>query len=225
MAVSPALAATEHYGQVGFTGLAVPGATVTATQGDKQIVTTTDQTGLYRFPDLAEGTWSIKIEKRGFEPLTRDVTVAPGSQAAVWELALQPFEEITKGMPPPVSQVDPAPSGSAPAPSGAQRAAQPAAPAAQTGFQRAGVTAPARPPAAAAAARPAAPEEPPADSNQANDGFLINGSVNNGAASPFAQFAAFGNNRRRPGALYNTQLGMTLNTSAWDASPASLTGQ
>ena len=33
-------------------------------------------------------------------------------------------------------------------------------------------------------------------------GFLVNGSVNNGAASPFAQLAAFGNNRRgRPLAL------------------------
>ena len=104
LAFSPVLSATEHYGQVGFTGLAVPGATVTATQGDKQIVTSTDQSGLYRFADLAEGTWTIKIEMRGFAPLTREITVAPGAQAAVWELALLSFEEITKGLPPPASQ-------------------------------------------------------------------------------------------------------------------------
>ena len=48
---------------------------VTATQGDKQIVTTTDQNGVYRFADLAEGTWTIKIDMRGFAPLAREVSV------------------------------------------------------------------------------------------------------------------------------------------------------
>jgi hypothetical protein len=230
MAFSPVLSATEHYGQVGFTGLAVPGATVTATQGDKQIVTTTDQSGVYRFPDLAEGTWTIKIEMRGFAPLSRDVNVIAGAQAAVWELALLPFEEITKGLPPPVSQAASSPT-AAPAPSATLRAqggrgTVTTAPAGQ-GFQRAGVTAPTRPPAAAAAApaRPSGPEEPAADANAANDGLLVNGSVNNGAASPFAQFAAFGNNRRRPGALYNAQLGVLASSSAWDAKPTSINGQ
>ena len=38
----------------------------------------------------------------------------------------------------------------------------------------------------------------------AAEGFLVNGSVNNGAASPvFAQLAAFGNNRREARSLYN----------------------
>jgi hypothetical protein len=229
LAFSPVLSATEHYGQVSFTGLAVPGATVTATQGDKQIVTTTDPSGVYRFADLAEGTWTIKIEMRGFAPVSREVNVVAGAQAAVWELALLPFEEITKGLPPPVSQAASA-TASSQATSGQIRAqggrgTVTVAPAGQ-GFQRAGVTAPTRPPAAAAApAPPAAPEEPPPDANAANDGFLVNGSVNNGAASPFAQFAAFGNNRRRPGALYNAQLGMLASSSAWDARPYSITGQ
>jgi hypothetical protein len=229
MAFSPVLSATEHYGQVSFTGLAVPGATVTATQGDKQIVTTTDASGLYRFADLAEGSWTIKIEMRGFSPLSREVNVVAGAQAAVWELALLSFEEITKGLPPPVSQA--ANTAAAPAANATVRAeggrgTVNVAPAGQ-GFQRAGVTAQARPPAAAAgapAARPAA-EEPPVDPNAANDGLLVNGSVNNGAASPFAQFAAFGNNRRRPGALYNAQMGVTASSSAWDARPPSFTGQ
>jgi trimeric autotransporter adhesin len=227
-AFSPVLSATEHYGQVGFTGLAVPGATVTATQGDKQIVTTTDANGVYRFADLAEGNWTIKIEMRGFAALSRDVNVVAGAQAAVWELALLPFEEITKGLPPPVSQAAPAttPAASTIRAQGG-RGTVTTAPAGQ-GFQRAGVTAAARPPAAApgaAAAAPARAEEPPPDANAANDGLLVNGSVNNGAASPFAQFAAFGNNRRRPGALYNAQFGVVARSSAWDARPTSLTGQ
>jgi len=234
LAFSPVLSATEHYGQVGFTGLAVPGATVTATQGDKQIVTTTDQSGLYRFPDLAEGTWTIKIEMRGFAPLSREVNVIAGAQAAVWELSLLSFEEITKGLPPPVSQAAPAAAAAAAPGSNAGtiraqggRGTVTTAPAGQ-GFQRAGVTGPARPAAAAPASggTPApAPAEAPADANAANDGFLVNGSVNNGAASPFAQFAAFGNNRRRPGALYNAQFGVTASSSAWDAKNYSLTGQ
>jgi hypothetical protein len=226
LAFSPALSATEHYGQVGFTGLAVPGATVTATQGDKQLVTTTDQSGVYRFADLSDGTWTIKIEMRGFAPLSRDVNVIPGAQAAVWELALLSFEEITKGLPPPVSQAasNPAASSTTIRAQGG-RGTVTTAPAGQ-GFQRAGVTAQATPPAAAAAAaRPSGPEEPAPDANAANDGFLVNGSVNNGAASPFAQFAAFGNNRRRPGALYNAQAGLTLSSSAWDAKPYPITGR
>ena len=57
------------------------------------------------------------------------------------------------------------------------------------------------------------------------DGFLINGSVNNGAASPFAQSAAFGNYRRGGRPLYNGSLGVELNNSALDAQSYSLTGQ
>jgi hypothetical protein len=229
MAFSPVVSATEHYGQVGFTGVAVPGATVTATQGDKQIVTTTDQNGLYRFPDLAEGTWTITIEMRGFAPLSREVDVVAGAQAAVWELSLLSFEAITKGLPPPVSQAAPAASGTQ-ATNGATIRAQggrgtvTTAPAGQ-GFQRAGVTAAARPAGAAPATPAPAAEQPPADANAANDGFLVNGSVNNGAASPFAQFAAFGNNRRRPGALYNAQAGVTMSSSAWDARNYPITGR
>jgi hypothetical protein len=60
---------------------------------------------------------------------------------------------------------------------------------------------------------------------RAADGFLINGSVNNGAASPFAQAAAFGNYRARGKGLYNGGIGITFDTSALDARAFSLTGQ
>src|SRR5207249_2699389 len=67
---------------------------------------------------------------------------------------------------------------------------------------------------------------PGGESNQApSDGFLINGSVNNGAASPFGQAAAFGNNRRGPRSLYNGSLGLTFRDSLFDARSFSLTGQ
>jgi hypothetical protein len=73
------------------------------------------------------------------------------------------------------------------------------------------------------------PDTPPsggdADRNQAADGFLINGSVNNGAASPFAQLAAFGNNRRGGRSLYNGGIGLLLGNSAWDSRPFSFNSQ
>jgi hypothetical protein len=59
----------------------------------------------------------------------------------------------------------------------------------------------------------------------AADGFLINGSVNNGAGSPFAQVPAFGNNRSGARRLYTGGIGLILDNSALDARPFSLTGQ
>ena len=59
----------------------------------------------------------------------------------------------------------------------------------------------------------------------AADGFLINGSVNNGAASPFAQLAAFGNNRRNARSLYNGGVGVAARQLRLDARPFSFTGQ
>ena len=225
------LAATDHFGQVVFNGSPVPGAMVTATLGDKQVIVFTNQDGIYRLADLADGTWTIKIDMRGFSALSKEIAIAAGTQPSTWELTLLPYEEITRGLPPPRSQA-PAPAtststasnGSTQGGNARPSGAAPASANAQGGFQRAGVTQQQRPPTAPAAAAARPVEEPPADANAANDGFLINGSVNNGAASPFAQLAAFGNNRRRPGALYNAQLAIIGNTSAWDARPYSITG-
>lgn len=58
-----------------------------------------------------------------------------------------------------------------------------------------------------------------------DDGFLINGSLNNGAASPFSQSSAFGNGRGGGRGVYNGLLGVMLDNSVFDARPFSLTGQ
>ncbi len=216
---APVAAASEYVGQVIFGRLAVPGATVTAVRGDEQRTTSTDVQGIFRFADIADGTWSITIEMRGFAALTREVTIGPDTQPAMWELALLPFEEITRGLPPPPAPVAPAPESSQGTSTRSQASVPATAP--QTGFQRAGVT-PQAPTTRQAVAPPA--DDPPADAGAAADGFLINGSVNNGAASPFAQPAAFGNNRRRPGALYNGMIGGLFSNSFWDARSYSLTG-
>src|SRR5437762_10469535 len=72
----PALLASDHYGQVTFTGLPVPGATVTATQGEKTIIAVSDPSGVYKLVGLADGTWSVRVEMLGFEPLTQEITIA-----------------------------------------------------------------------------------------------------------------------------------------------------
>ena len=212
-------AAAEYYGQVIFGGVAVPGATVTATQGEMRLVTSTDAQGVFRIADIADGMWTMQIEMRGFANLTRDVTIGPDVQPVMWELTLLPYEEITRGLPPPAPRATRAPDPSNQTAT-RQQPNTPSTP--QTGFQRAGVTTPQAPASRQAAAPP--PDDPPADAGAAADGFLINGSVNNGAASPFAQPAAFGNNRRRAGALYNGMIGGLFSNSTWDARPYSLTG-
>ena len=69
------LAGGEHSGLVTFGDLPVPGATVTATAGDKKLVAVTDEQGMFKLPDATAGVWSLHVEMLGFEPLTRDITV------------------------------------------------------------------------------------------------------------------------------------------------------
>ena len=137
LAVSGLMAA-EHHGAVRSGGLPIPGVTVTATQGDKKIVTTTDDQGAYSFPELADGTWTIEIEMMGFAKLTRDVGIASDAPPADWDLKLLPPGANLAGTPPasavpaPAAPAAPAPATPAPAtPVAAANAAPKAAPAAK----------------------------------------------------------------------------------------------
>ena len=60
--------ASEHSGQVLFSGLPVPGVTVTATQGKTKLVSVTDAQGNYHFADLPDGVWTLTTEMTGFSP-------------------------------------------------------------------------------------------------------------------------------------------------------------
>ena len=53
----------------------------------------------------------------------------------------------------------------------------------------------------------------------------MNGSVNNAAASPFAQARGFGNARPGQRSLYNGGFGFTLGTAALDARPFSFSAE
>lgn len=193
------LMASEQHGVVTFGGLPVPGATVTATQGDKKFTAVTDPQGAYLFPDLPDGMWTIEVQMLGFETAEGEITVAPGAAPATWELKMLPLDQIRAE-----AQLAPAPKPPAPpAPSapGEQKKSEPAASTSATDQER---------------------EEL---SQRASDGLLINGSQNNAASSPFALFPAFGNNRNGSRSLYNGGLGIFDDNSIWDARPFSLTGQ
>jgi trimeric autotransporter adhesin len=222
------LFATEHHGQVMFGGVPVPGATVTAAQGDKRFVAITNDQGMYGFPELPDGMWTIQVEMLGFAPMKGDTATN------MWELKMLPIEEIRGEVVHAVAP-DPEPTPSA-APANAKATApanskQPAQPR-QSGFQRTEVNASSNTNAASSNN-----ETPPATSSafanlsqqdlnqRAADGLLINGTVNNGAASPFAQLAQFGNNRRLGRPLYTGGAGIVINNSALNARSYSLTGQ
>jgi hypothetical protein len=221
------LFAAQHQGTVKFAGLPVPGATVIASQGEKKVAAVTGPDGAYTFPDLADGSWTIRVEMLCFTSLQRDMTVGPGAPRSEWELKLMPFDEIRASAPPP--QVAP-PVTTAPVQTSAVQTparpnskknakAVPTTPV-QSGFQRTDVTASNTPPATESAV----PGPAEATNQNSTDSFAINGSSNNGAASPFGMSGAFGNNRRGPGSLYNGNVGLVLGNAVLDARSYSLTG-
>ena len=220
-------AASEYRGQVTFGGLPVPGATVRATQGGKQSATTTDQQGLYSFPDLTDGKWTIEVEMTGFSIIKQEAVIGPNTPAGKWELKLLPLDRMK-------AEINPA----------GERARQAGG--------RQGAPLQPLPGGGGVAAQPQSQQEQSVDSRlrgndegndrgndegnnteasqedlsqRAADGFLINGSVLNSAASPFAQAMAFGNYRKGARGLYNGGIGFIFDNSALDARPFSLSGQ
>ena len=206
-------AAADTSGVVTVGGVAVPGATITATNGGSRVSTVSGIDGSFRLADLAAGTWTVRVEMAGFAPLVRDVRIPPEGPVDPWELALLPFEELAKTL---AASPGFSASGTAPGPGAGAQA---------RGFQRADVTPTPPPPSAGNVGSVFAAGDPDDNGMGAADGLLINGSVNNGASSPFALARAFGNNRPGQRSLYNGGLALLSNTSAWDARPFSFTGQ
>src|SRR5262245_10734833 len=146
----------------------------------------------------------------GFAPLNAPVTIAAGAMAPVWELKLLSFDEMRVQLKPDTA-IGGSTVGLKPDPATAESVARGSTPS-----NPANLSNPANPTNPANAANPA--------SLDAADGLLINGSVNNGGASPFAQLAAFGNNRRNVRSLYNGGVGVIFGTSALDSRPFSFVG-
>jgi hypothetical protein len=188
--------ASEHHGQVTFNGFPVPGATIKATHGAKTLTTVTNADGSYAFADLPDGAWKFDVEMPLFAALHQDVTVAPNMPGIRWELKMLPLDQVI----------------------------------AQTKMVKPVVTLPPvvaeQTPAAKSAAKPAEREapKPPDEKETSNDGFLVNGSVNNAATSQFSLAQGFGNTRKGTKSLYTGGIGVVYDNSVLDARPYSLTG-
>ena len=204
------LLASENTGVVQSGGLPIPGATVTATQGDKKVVTTTDERGAYTFPDLADGVWSLQVDMLGFGRVTRDVGIGMDAPKASWDLKLLAPGAILAAVPAPVASPAPAtatattpPAASKPNPApqapnrqaanqnpqgggrgrpSIRQAQQQAQQQAQTGYQRLDVNASGQ---AGSLEEGAISGSEIADLNQsASDSLLVNGSVSRGLNMP-----------------------------------------
>lgn len=232
------LSAAEQRGKIIFGTSPVPGATVTATQGDKKITVLSDADGSFYFADLPDGMWTLEVDMLGFSPIKKDITTAAGAAPVNLEMMMMPFEDIhAEKAAPVVTGVQGAgPAGNDAKPDAKQQTAVKQssqatrnngknAPAQQSGFQRADVNATGNAPAPEPSAAPEANSSPAELSQRAADGYLINGSSVNGASSAFALNPAIGNNRRGLRSLYNGSIGFTLGDSAWNARQYSLTGQ
>ncbi|MGQ9633511.1 MAG: TonB-dependent receptor domain-containing protein [Bryobacteraceae bacterium] len=154
LAAAWAMFAVQHEGVVTSGGIPLPGATVTATQGDKRLITTTDDHGAYSFSNLGEGTWTIEVEMFGFQGMKREIDVSSPSRLQ-WDLKLLSDAEVQAALAarsrraaPEVAEAKPAP------PATPTPAAETPKPAAETvaGRGAAGRT-PAAPQPAAAAER------------------------------------------------------------------------
>ncbi len=196
LALSAFARASPFRGRVIFNGAPLPGATITAVQGTTTVTAVSDAGGLYSFPDLHDGAWKIHVEMQCFASVDADITVAPTTPPATWELKLLPVDQILA-----LSTSRQLPSAPQPIP----RAL-------------ANVTKKAEAPEAEIS-KPAAEAD-----QQSSDGFLVNGSSSNAATSKYSLDAAFGNRRNGSKSLYTGGLAAILDNSAFDARAYSLSG-
>lgn len=150
-------AMVPHAGVVRANGIPIPGAVVTATADGARVSTVTDEDGVYRFPGLAAAKWKIEVRMTGFQPQTREIEIAADAKPVDWTLTVQPR---------PAAQLARRPGG----PPGG-------------GFQRVAVNQGQDVDAAIDAASATPPPSAPPSSDNANEAFLLNGSLSAGLDS------------------------------------------
>lgn len=182
-----ALAGAQYRGSVTSAGLPIPGAIVTATQGDRKVVTSTDENGVYTFPELDQGAWTVEVEAFGFAKTTRAVTL-PAQTGTTWDLKLSveapPQVAARPAEAKPVAAAK-LPETAKPA-QAAQRAQGAQQPGGRAGFQRLGVNQTAQADTLAQLAAQTGPEMQQSSdlAQNANESFLVNGSLSRGLQSP-----------------------------------------
>lgn len=77
----------------------IPGATVRATQGERSLVTLTDDNGVFRFDGMTPGAWVVEADMFGFDHLRREVQVT--ATPTNLDLTLQLSPRAAVSAPPP----------------------------------------------------------------------------------------------------------------------------
>ncbi len=143
--------AADYRGVVQANGLPIPGATVTAQWGGNTQTTYTDEGGAFAFTGLAEGEWQLRVEMTGFAPATQPV--AAGGNSITLRLAPRAVS--------------------------AQTSPQRSGPAARRGFEQVAVNANGNP-AEIPVAEEVRAEAVDTAAQNANESFLVNGSLSAG---------------------------------------------
>src|SRR4051812_18256663 len=86
------LDAAQYSGSVRAADQPVPGAMVTAKQGDAKIIAYTDENGRYSI-DLGTGTWAITVEMFEFTTSTGKVTITDTPARQEWALEMPKLRE------------------------------------------------------------------------------------------------------------------------------------
>jgi trimeric autotransporter adhesin len=162
-------AAAAQDGSVRASGQPIPGAQVTAVQGTQKVSTVTDEDGRYHFDKLAPGDWDFTVEMFGFAKMTQKLSVnAIASLPFDWELKLESKTAAA-----------------APARGPGQGGGRGGGRGANAGFQN--LTLNNQQPDAELAPPPIVESAPGAAGDNANEAFLVNGSLSQGISQGAAQ--------------------------------------
>ena len=89
------VACLAQTGVVKSEGQVIQGATVKATQGDRILMTLTDDSGTFHFDRITPGSWIVEVDMFGFEHARKEVQIGANSTKVDFTLALR--ERIRPG--------------------------------------------------------------------------------------------------------------------------------
>ena len=171
-------AAAAQDGTVRASGQPIPGASITATPakpdaGAPKLSTITDEDGRYHFDKLPPGDYEFTVEMFGFAKATQKLTIGIAALPFEWDLKLAPKPAVVSAAQAPRRVPGQAQGGGR----GGGRGGG--------GFQN--LTLNNQQPDAEAAAGPVAESVPGAPGDNANEAFLVNGSLSQGISAGAAQ--------------------------------------
>jgi hypothetical protein len=197
--------AADYRGVVKSGDLAIPGATIMAREGNRQLSTSTDESGGFVFANMPPGSWTIEVEMMGFATVQQHLEMGetdPPLHEMALKLGASPAPVLAVSKPPvPEAGKPAAPDSQAPAAAavparGRQQSAAAGRSQAGGGFQR------------VEASQTGQADEAPSLGGQdagagggqelaqgANESFLVNGSLSSGFESPNRTDDAFASMR------------------------------